>query len=290
MIELGRRVFLIPGKNRARFPYCNGLYLRGKKLRVLIDAGMGKSAVRACRREGLDLLILSHCHIDHRLSAASIPEVPVWAHEKEATYLEDLPYFRKSVGFDRGGFNLEKIFPGIEVPVIKVQKKIETREQLDLGGLTLEMLPTPGHTPGHLAFFVPEAEFLFTADIDLTPFGPFYGHDFADIDDFIQSIRSLRKVPAKRLATGHAGPFFDQSAERLLAFEEVIYQRDRLLLRELSEPQPLDFFLGKNFFYPHYPEPQFLIRWFEQIHLEKQLERLVRSGEVIQSAGIYRRA
>ncbi len=290
MIELCRRVFLIPGKNRARFPYCNGLYLRGKKLRVLIDAGMGKSAVRACRREGLDLLILSHCHIDHRLSAASIPEVPVWAHEKEASYLEDLPYFRKAVGFDRGGFNLEKIFPGIEVPLIKVQKKIETREQLDLGGLTLEMLPTPGHTPGHLAFFVPEAEFLFTADIDLTPFGPFYGHDFADIDGFIQSIRSLRKVPAKRLATGHAGPFFDQSAERLLAFEEVIYQRDRLLLQELSEPHPLDFFLGKNFFYPHYPEPQFLIRWFEQIHLEKQLERLVRSGEVIQSAGLYRRA
>jgi endoribonuclease LACTB2 len=161
---------------------------------------------------------------------------------------------------------------------------------LDLGGLTLEMLPTPGHTPGHLAFWVPEAEFLFTADIDLTPFGPFYGHDFADIDDFIQSIRSLRKVPAKRLATGHAGPFFDQPAERLLAFEEVIYQRDRLLLQELSEPRSLDFFLGKNFFYPHYPEPQFLIRWFEQIHLEKQLERLVRSGEVIQSAGLYRRA
>jgi hypothetical protein len=47
--------------------------------------------------------------------------------------------------------------------------------------------------------------------------------------------------------------------------------------------------LGKNFFYPHYPEPQFLIRWFEQVHLEKQLERLVRSGEVIQSAGLYRR-
>jgi ribonuclease/clavin/mitogillin len=290
MIELQRRVFLIPGKNGARFPYCNGLYLRGKRLRVLIDAGMGKSAVRACRREGLDLLILSHCHIDHRLSADSIPEVPVWAHEKEASYLEDYDYFVKSVGFERGGFNLEGIFPGLLVPLIKVQKKIEAGERLDLGGLTLEMLPTPGHTPGHLAFFVPEAEFLFTADIDLTPFGPFYGHDFADIDDFIQSIRSLGKVKAKKMATGHAGPFSGQLAERLSAFEQVIYQRDRLLLQALSEPQPLDFFLGKNFFYPHYPEPQFLIRWFEQVHLEKQLERLVRSGEVIQSAGLYRRA
>ena len=288
MIELRRRVFLVPGKNRARFPYCNGLYLRGKKLRVLIDAGMGKSAVRACRREGLDLLILSHCHIDHRLSVPSIPEVPVWAHAKEAPYLEDLHCFVKSVGFDRGGFDLERVFPGLEVPLIKVQKKIETEERLDLGGLTLEILLTPGHTPGHLSFFVPEAEFLFTADIDCTPFGPFYGHDFADIDDFIQSIRSLGKIKAKGMATGHAGPFSDQLAERLSAFEQVIYQRDRLLLQELSEPQPLEFFLGKNLFYPHYPEPQFLIRWFEQVHLEKQLERLVRSGEAIYSAGLYR--
>ena len=84
---------------------------------------MGKSAVRGCRREGLDLLILSHCHIDHRLSAASIPEVPVWAHEKEAPYLEDHHYFVKSVGFDRGGFDLERLFPGILVPLIKVQKR-----------------------------------------------------------------------------------------------------------------------------------------------------------------------
>jgi glyoxylase-like metal-dependent hydrolase (beta-lactamase superfamily II) len=290
MIELHRRVFLVPGKNGARFPYCNGLYLRGKRLRVLIDAGMGKSAVQACHREGLDLLVLSHCHIDHRLSAGLIPKVPVWAHEKEASYLEDHQYFVKSVGFDRGGFDLERIFPGLAVPLIKVQKKIEAGDRLDLGGLTLEMLPTPGHTPGHLAFFIPEPGFLFTGDIDLTPFGPFYGHDFADIDDFIHSIRSLSKVKSKGMATGHAGPFSDQLTERFWAFEQVIYQRDRLVLKELAEPRRIDYFLGRNLLYPHYPEPQFLIRWFEQVHLEKQLERLVRSGAVIRSAGLYRKA
>ena len=160
MIELQRHVFLVPGKNRARFPYCNGLYLRGKKLRVLIDAGMGKSAVQACRREGLDLLILSHCHIDHRLTAAVIPEVPVWAHEREAPYLADHHLFIKSVGFERAGFDLEKIFSGLRVPVLRVQKNIGDGERLDLGGLTLEVLHTPGHTPGHLAFFIPEAGFL----------------------------------------------------------------------------------------------------------------------------------
>jgi glyoxylase-like metal-dependent hydrolase (beta-lactamase superfamily II) len=290
MIELHRQVYLVPGEKDARFPYCNGLYLRGKKLRVLIDAGMGESAVRACRREGLDLLILSHCHIDHRLSAGLIPEVPVWAHELEAPYLGDHNYFVKSVGFDRGGFDLEKIFPGLQVPLLQVQKKIAAGERLDLGGLTLEVLHTPGHTPGHLAFFIPEVGILFTADIDLTPFGPFYGHDFADIEDFIQSIRSLKKVRATLMATGHGGPFIDQTGDRLSAFEAVIYQRDRLVLKELSEPRPLEFFLGRNLFYPHYPEPQFLIRWFEQVHLEKQLERLVRVGTLIQDAGFYRRA
>ena len=54
-----------------------------------------------------------------------------------------------------------------------------------LGDTEIKVLHTPGHTPGHLSFFIPEHRLLFTADVDLTRFGPFYGHDFANINDFI---------------------------------------------------------------------------------------------------------
>lgn len=289
MIELKKNIFLIPGENGSRFPFCTGLYVRGEKLRVLIEAGMGRAAVEGCRDRGVDLLLLSHCHIDHRLLAPLLPGVPVGAHEKEVPFLEDRERFLEGVGFRRGGVSVEGLFPGRTIPFVQVREKVRHGQRLDLGGLTLEVLHTPGHTPGHLAFFIPEAALLFSADIDLTPFGPFYGHDFARIEEFIVSIRQLQEIKAEILVTGHGGLFFDGIPERLAAFEQVIYDRDRRVLNELAQPRGLDFFLNRNLFYSHYPEPQALIRWFEQVHLEKQLARLTRLGQVMIENGSYRR-
>ena len=72
MIELAPNIFYIAGKNNSRFPYCACLYLRGKKLRVLIDVGMGAENLAPVMELGIDLLILTHCHIDHRLTLSLI--------------------------------------------------------------------------------------------------------------------------------------------------------------------------------------------------------------------------
>ena len=55
MIELAPNIFYITGKNNSRFPYCACLYLRGKKLRVLIDAGMGTENLAPAKEMGIDL-------------------------------------------------------------------------------------------------------------------------------------------------------------------------------------------------------------------------------------------
>lgn len=289
LIELFRNVFLVPGENGARFPYCNGLYLKGREVRLLIDAGMGRAAVEACREAGVDLVLLSHCHIDHRLTIPLLNGVPVWAHETEAPFLGDRDLFVEALGFRRGGFDAAGLFRDFPIPTVEVQQTLHHGQLLDLGGLTVEVLHTPGHSPGHLSFFIPEAGLLFSADIDLTPFGPFYGHDFARIDDFIASIRRLRGRTAAVLASGHGGPFFDALAERFSAYEQVIYDRDQRVLQCLDKPRPLAGLVNRNLFYPHYPEPEALIRWFEQVHLEKQLARLIALGRVREEGGLFRR-
>ena len=114
------------------------------------------------------------------------------------------------------------------------------------GDSTLEVLHTPGHTPGHLAFYFPEARLLFSADIDLTPFGPFYGHDFASIDDFIVSIRKLQRIDAKMVVTGHAGPFTADLQGVFKAYEAVVYERDQRLLEHLNQPRIFVDLLGKT--------------------------------------------
>lgn len=281
MIELKPNIFYITGENKSRFPFCACLYLKGKDLRVLIDAGMGTRNLAPVKDMGIDLLILTHCHIDHRLNCQEISNVPVWCHTRDADYLKDREYFLESMGFKRSGLDLTGLFDFAKNAFhIETDHRINDGECIDLGGITLEAVHTPGHTPGHTAFFIPEHRLIFSGDIDLTPFGPFYGHDFADISDFLASIEKLSRVPAKMVVSGHAGPFSDNLAERFKAYGEVIYSRDGLLLENLNQPKSIKDFEGSHLFYKTYPDFPDLIRWFELVHIEKHLARLEAMGKV----------
>ena len=258
---------------------------------MLIDAGMGPRNLEPARKMGIDLLILTHCHIDHRLTRTEIPDIPVWCHEKEEIFFRDREQFFTAMGLKRSDLDLAELFdfaPGMFE--IKVERKLCNGEPIDLGGLTLETIHTPGHTPGHAAFFIPEHDLLFSGDIDLTPFGPFYGHDFADIADFLSSIEKLKHVKAKIVATGHAGPFNGNIGIKFDAYKEVIFSRDRLLLDNLTRPRSVEDFKGANLFYKTYPDFPDLIRWFELVHIEKHLNRLKDMGKVRQENDVWIRA
>lgn len=287
MIEITKNIYWVPGKNQSHFPYCAGLYLKGKALRLLIDAGMGQANMEPCMKEGVDVVVLSHCHIDHRFTLAQFSQVPVWCHETETIYLENRECFLTGIGLLRAGLSYEKLFKGYQIQEFTIQRKLRDGDRIDLGGLSFQVLHTPGHTPGHLSFYFPEAELMFAADIALNAFGPFYGHDFSNINDFIESIRKLKAIPAKTVITGHSGPFQDHLPERFAAYEKIIYQRDRILLECLDQPRPFPHFLGKNLFYSRYLEPAPVTQWFEQVHLEKQLKRLIEMGKVKEKDGLY---
>lgn len=227
MIEIAPNIFLIPGKNKSRFPYCACLYIQGRDMRVLIDAGMGDENIAPVKEAGIDLLILSHCHIDHRLTRRLISEVPVWCHEKEELFFHDRDYFFTVMGLKRSGLDLSNLFDFARGSFeVEIAHRMADSDLIDLGGISLQTIHTPGHTPGHLAFFIPEHDLLFTGDIDLTSFGPFYGHDFADVNDFLSSIEKLKQAGATRVVSGHAGPFNGNLAKRFDKYREVIFNRD----------------------------------------------------------------
>ncbi|MBW2439152.1 MAG: MBL fold metallo-hydrolase [Deltaproteobacteria bacterium] len=281
MIELKPNIFYIPGENKSRFPFCACLYLRGKNLRVLIDAGMGTRNLAPIKGMGIDLLILTHCHIDHRLNCQEIARVPVWCHTSDAGYLKDRDYFLESMGFKRSGLDLTGLFDFDKKAFsIETDHRLNHGERIDLGGITLEAIHAPGHTPGHTAFLIPEHGLIFSGDIDLTPFGPFYGHDFADINEFLASIDKLKHLEPKVVASGHAGPFSDNLHERFGAYAQVIHDRDQKLLEKLSRPKSIEHFKGRHLYYNAYPDFPDLIRWFELVHIEKHLSRLESMGKV----------
>ena len=281
MIELKPNIYYLPGENNSRFPYCACLYLKGSDQRVLIDVGMGSKHIAPVKESGIDSLILTHCHIDHRFSRPEIADVPVTCHETEEVFFRDRDRFFTAMGLKRSGLDLAGLFDFADGMFgVEIAHRLTGGERLELGGITLETIHTPGHTPGHLAFFIPEHGLLFSGDIDLTSFGPFYGHDFADIDEFLSSIEKLKQVKAKMVISGHAGPFNDNLGARFEAYKQIIFDRDRLLLENLIRPKSIDDLKGANLFYKYYPDYPELIRWFEWVHIEKHLSRLAELGQV----------
>jgi glyoxylase-like metal-dependent hydrolase (beta-lactamase superfamily II) len=138
LIELAANIFYIPGKNNSRFPYCACLYLRGKKLRVLIDAGMGAENLAPVKEMGIDLLILTHCHIDHRLTRREVIDIPVWCHESEAIFLKNHEHFFTAMGLRRSGLDLIGLFKSDPAILhIEIDHLLTDGEPIDLGGLTL---------------------------------------------------------------------------------------------------------------------------------------------------------
>lgn len=291
MIELAPDIYYIEGENKSRFPYCACLYIKGKNQRVLIDAGMGAQNLEPVRKTGIDLLILTHCHIDHRLTRKEIPDVPVWCHRDDADYLRDSDAFFSAMGLKRSGLELSGIFD-IDRNLLEmdISHELADGEQIDLGGVTLEAIHTPGHTPGHTGFFIPEHGILFSGDIDLTPFGPFYGHDFADINDFLLSIQKLQQKNSRIIVSGHAGPFKNNFTEKFREYGAVIHRRDHLVLERLTRAKSIEEFRGSHLFYKAYPDFPDLIRWFELVHIEKHLERLETLGKVRQNNGRWVKA
>src|SRR3546814_743548 len=83
-------------------------------------------------------------------------------------------------------------------------------ELVPLADQEVRVVHLPGHTPGHIGLFFKEADLLFTADVDLTPLGPWYANIPSNIDDFLRSLRRLRDWECTYYITSHGTRLYDR--------------------------------------------------------------------------------
>lgn len=84
---------------------------------------------------------------------------------------------------------------------------------------------TPGHSPGHLAFWLPQEKLLFCGDVIFhIPFnmGLPLGMLTVDRDENIRSIGRLAKLNPETICFGHGKPLRDNTAERLRQFAQKV--------------------------------------------------------------------
>lgn len=124
---------------------------------ALVDPGDEAARIAlAVEQTGLDVekILITHAHIDHVGAVATLVDeyaCPVLMHAEAEPMLKAMPTQAMMMGLRFG-----------KVPA--VDGYIEDEEVLEVGGLRLRSLYTPGHAPGHLAFYSEGEGLVFAGD------------------------------------------------------------------------------------------------------------------------------
>ena len=174
---------------------------------------------------------------------------------------------------------------------LEVTRPVEDGDEVSLGANTVRFMHLPGHTPGNMCLHFLEKNAVYLADIDLTPFGPWYGNRYSDIDAFLDSIERVKTIRADTWYTAHGeGIIKGDITDRLDAFAAVIDARESRILSSLSRPKTLAGIVDEAIVYGKRWDPPEMFDYFEGTMVSKHLARLERSGKALCVDGVWRLA
>jgi glyoxylase-like metal-dependent hydrolase (beta-lactamase superfamily II) len=211
-------------------------------------------------------------------------DLPLHISKPDAPPLSDLELFLDSYGMDdrddrRYWRSLLK--QDFHFRPRQPDKFLEDNSVIDLGPVSVKVIATPGHTPGHLSFLFREPEILFLGDYDLSRFGPWYGDVDSSIEGTIRSVKRLRKTPAQTWFASHETGIFEEApAEIWDHYLNVIAERENKLLNLLDEPQSLEDIIDAWIIYGKPREPKAFFEFGERVHMKKHIEKLMNQGIV----------
>jgi glyoxylase-like metal-dependent hydrolase (beta-lactamase superfamily II) len=160
---------------------------------------------------------------------------------------------------------------------------------MDFGEVRMEVIHTPGHTRGHCAFYFVDERILFTADLDLTKAGPYYGDRGSDIDETVRSLNRLKTFEVETYLTGHGNGILEGDPGHIDRYLEVIFQREEKLIDLLSRgPKTLDQVVHEGIIYGNKPPiGPWDLTLSERAMILKHLSRLVSLNRLKHEGDFY---
>lgn len=197
VVEVSPGIYHFLGIRRCAHAYL----LRGSRRTALIDTGLPSTTdhILQCltevglRRDDIDLVVLSHEHVDHAGGASLFaPHCLIAAHPHAANKLHLADEFAlMSRAFD------------VRSQPFEVDLLLVEGSTLDLGGLTLDVLHTPGHCSGSICLYERARRLLFSADTIMAR-GVVGGVlNSGNTSDYISSLERLQRLRIDKLLPGH---------------------------------------------------------------------------------------
>ncbi len=138
---------------------CSIAWCPQTKEAILVDpGGNADTLLGAIKKLGLNLIkiVLTHGHFDHVGATSEIADsmdVPIEGpHKGDLFWIDDLDYQAQRMGFT-------------PVKSFTPSRWLNDGDTVHFGEQTLEVIHTPGHTPGHVVLFHRETEHAFVGDV-----------------------------------------------------------------------------------------------------------------------------
>jgi len=137
---------------------CFVLRREGSGSGLIVDPGDEPDRILAKVEEmgtKIEAILITHCHFDHIGAVAPVATVtgaPVYCPEAERPLLADIMTYVP--------------IPGIgPYDSYEADETLSGGETLELAGMTIDVIFTPGHSPGHVTYSVRDEEAMFSGDV-----------------------------------------------------------------------------------------------------------------------------
>lgn len=212
------------------FYRCNMWHLRGRDRDLLFDSGPGIVPLRrqVALLTGRPILcVASHSHFDHIGAHHEFPDRRI--HGAEAAILAD-PRRDWTLADRYATDDMFEALPpswdaaGYQVAPAPATGLLADGEVIDLGDRALEVIHTPGHSPGGIALWEAKTGTLFSGDIIYD--GPLIDDAYhSNGADYEASLRRLAALPVEIVHGGHFPSFGRARLKELI--EEYLEGRRR---------------------------------------------------------------
>ena len=177
---------------------CYALIVPGQAT-MLVDAPKRawRSAIEAANDAGapVSLIVATHGHWDHISDLAEIQAtgIPVAGHPADTWLFADPMGYRDDLPF--------------VIEPVKLDTRLADGDRIAVGEVDVQVLHTPGHTPGCVSLWIAEEEVMFTGDTLLKGGAGYLERPECDEVALATSIRRLAEYPSDtKLYPGHGAP------------------------------------------------------------------------------------